>query len=88
MAWRIDFKEQAIKNLKKLDRPVQLELIHYLEGRIAAHSDPCRFGSPLSKDKKGLWRYRVGDYRIICRIELENKRLLVLVVGHRKEVYE
>jgi mRNA interferase RelE/StbE len=59
----------------------------YLRERIATDADPRRFGKPLIGDKAGLWRYRVGDFRLVCRIEDERLVVLVLAVGHRREVY-
>lgn len=88
MAWIIEWDERAIKDAKKLSVQARQEIISYLKKRIATKEDPRRFGKPLSGDKAGLWRYRVRDYRIICRIENERVTVLVLGVGHRKEVYD
>ncbi|MGH8549833.1 MAG: type II toxin-antitoxin system RelE family toxin [Methylococcales bacterium] len=60
----------------------------YVREPIAAAEDPRRFGKPLTANQAGLWPYRVGDHRIICRIEDERFIVLVLAVGHRKEVYD
>ena len=88
MAWTIEYDEGAIKDLKKLDRQVQREILGYMEKRVAKAEDPRTFGKPLRHSKFGLWRYRVRDYRIIC--QLRNAQLVVLVValGHRSIVYE
>ena len=85
MAWAIEFDLDAAKEFRKLDRTAQLAIRKYLRERIATDADPRRFGKPLIGDKSGLWRYRVGDFRLVCRIE--DERLVVLVLGHRKEVY-
>jgi len=50
-------------------------------------ADPRQFGKPLHGDKKGLWRYRVGDYRLICDIQDQRVTVLLLALGHRKEIY-
>ena len=88
MAWTIEYDPRAVKDLKKLDRKIQREILDYMDDRIATAKDPRAFGKPLRASKFGLWRYRVRDYRIIC--ELQEKRLVVLVVaiGHRRTIYE
>jgi mRNA interferase RelE/StbE len=58
-----------------------------LRRRIATAEDPRRFGRPLTGDLKGLWRYRVGDYRIVAAIEDNRFVVLVVTVGHRRDVY-
>lgn len=88
MAWKIELDASAIKELKKLGKPAASSVLKYLETRIATEEDPRRFGKALMGDKLGLWRYRVADYRIICRIEDERLIVLVVRVGHRKDVYE
>jgi mRNA interferase RelE/StbE len=85
--WSVEYTAEAYKALQKLDRPLQREIVDYMEKRIAAAKEPSDFGKPLVGSRFGLWRYRLRDYRIIC--ELQDKRLVVLVVrvGHRKDVY-
>jgi mRNA interferase RelE/StbE len=77
-----------LKELKKLDRQAQGDILTYLDQRVAGKADPRRFGKGLRAGLAGLWRYRVGAYRIICQIK--NRELLVLVVsvGHRKNIYD
>jgi len=86
--WTIEYDPEALNDLKKLDRPVQREILDYMDQRVAAAEYPRQFGKPLRGSRFGLWRYRVRDYRIIC--ELQGQRLVVLVVavGHRSTVYE
>jgi mRNA interferase RelE/StbE len=88
LAWTIEYDPRALKDLKKLDRTIQREILDYLDQRVAMANDPRDFGKPLRASKFGLWRYRVRDYRIIC--ELQEKWLVVLVVavGHRSTIYE
>jgi mRNA interferase RelE/StbE len=76
-----------LKELKKLGRPAQREIIAYLDERIAGPADPRRFGKGLKADLSGLWRYRVGDYRILCQIKDDELLVLVVAVGHRKDIY-
>lgn len=85
MAWSVEFKEAAQKQLLKLDRRWQSEILDYLEDRVARN--PRLHGKILTGDKKGLWRYRVGDYRIICDLRDDVVTVLVLRIGHRKDVY-
>jgi len=87
LTWTIEFDEAAAKELRKLDRQMQLEILNYLRQRIATDEDPRRFGKPLSRDLAGLWRYRVRDYRMICNIEDDKLVVLVVRVSHRKDVY-
>jgi mRNA interferase RelE/StbE len=86
--WRVEFDRDAARDLRKLDTQAQRHILRYLRERIATEEDPRRFGHALTGDLKGLWRYRVADYRIVASIE--DKRFVVLVVtlGHRREVYD
>ena len=86
MAWRVEWEDEAVKELKKLDARVQRNIVRYLGEKIATEDDPRRFGDPLRKDLKGLWKYRIGDYRIICSIEDKSVVVLVVRVGHRRSV--
>lgn len=88
MRWHVVFSRAAQKQLRKTDRSTKIDITHYLERRLATAEDPRRFGKPLSANLAGLWRYRVGDYRLLC--EIQNHELIVLVVkiGHRREVYQ
>lgn len=88
MSWVCKFDRRALRELKKLDPQHKQRIVDYLEERIGTDSDPRRFGKALKADLAGLWRYRVGDYRIICRIVDQELIVLVLAVGHRRTVYE
>ena len=74
--------------MKRIDHDAQRQIYRYLASRIATDENPRRFGKALSGDKTGLWRYRVGDYRIVCKIEDDRLIVLVVAVGHRKLVYQ
>ena len=87
MTWIVEWDDRARKELRKLDKKIQQDVLKYLRERIAIDADPRRFGKPLSYDKHGLWRYRVQDIRIICRIEEEELLVLVIKVGHRRGIY-
>jgi mRNA interferase RelE/StbE len=86
--WHVEFDADAARDLRKLGHPAQQQILRYLRQRIATADDPRRFGRALTNDLKGLWRYRVGDYRIVAKIEDDRFIVLVLTVGHRREVYE
>lgn len=87
MNWAYRFDARALKELKKLARRAQQEIIDYLDQRVAGNSDPRRFGKALKADLAGLWRYRMGDYRILCQIQDRQLTVLVVAVGHRKNIY-
>ena len=87
-AWTIEFDDRARRELRKLDAENQQTVLRYLRERIAGAEDPRVFGKPLRMKLAGLWRYRVGDYRLICRFEENHLVVLVLKVGHRRDVYE
>ena len=87
MGWTVEVSSFAEKQLRKLDRPIQKRLIDWLEDRIEACKSPRHFGEPLRGELVGLWRYRIGDYRIICEIQDQQLVVLALAVGHRREIY-
>lgn len=86
--WVVRIDERAVKELRKLDKKTQTLILRYLNERIEGTSDPRRFGKALRYEKAGLWRYRVADYRIICEIRDNELIVLVIAVGHRREIYE
>lgn len=87
MAWTLRISETARRQLKKLDPSTAQGLLRYLNRLLLQTEDPRQMGKALTANLSGLWRYRVGDYRVICQIE--DERLVVLVVGlsHRSDVY-
>jgi mRNA interferase RelE/StbE len=86
--WRVEFVADAARDLRKLGTEAERTILRYLRQRIATAEDPRRFGRALTRDMKGLWRYRVGDYRIVAAIEDDRFVVLVVAVGHRREVYD
>ena len=86
--WRVEFDPDAARDLRKLGAVAERAILRYLRQRIATAADPRRFGKPLTGDMKGLWRYRVGDYRIVASIEAGRFVVLVVTVGHRRQVYD
>ena len=87
MVWTIEIARTAEKQIKKLDRPAQKSIVRFLRDRLKPAENPRQWGKPLHGDRRGLWRYRVGDYRLICDIQDERITVLVLEVAHRKDVY-
>ncbi len=88
MAWRISYTETALKQLRKLDRPTARRLVDFMDQRIAALADPRGQGKALQGSTlRTLWRYRVGDYRLLCEIQDAVLIVLVVAIGHRKSVY-
>jgi len=87
LAWTVEFQLTAQKQFRQLDRTIQQRIRDFFRNRVLAMDDPRRFGKALTGDKGGLWRYRIGDYRAICKIEDERLIVLVLEIGHRREVY-
>jgi mRNA interferase RelE/StbE len=87
LTWQVEFLESAERALKKLDRVTQRRIVRFLRERIASEEDPRRLGKPMRGQPEGRWRYRVGDYRLICQIKDDRLLVLVLTIGHRREVY-
>ena len=88
MNWTIEFAPEAVRELDKLDRQVARRVLKFLRDRVAKLQDPRSTGSALKGSKLGeFWKYRIGDYRVICRIEDDRLLILVLRIGHRGEIY-
>ena len=88
MAWRVELSETADRELSKLDPQQAKRILKFLHERVAKADDPRSLGKALRGARLGeFWKYRVGDYRLICHIV--DKRLVVLVLrlGHRREIY-
>jgi len=86
LVWTIEITRTAEKQIRKLDRVAQESIVRFLRERLKPAENPRQWGKPLHGEKRGLWRYRVGDYRLICDIQDERITVLVLEVGHRKDV--
>lgn len=88
MTWKIEFDANVEKDLKKLGHTAQKRILTYLKEKIMPLKDPRSLGKPLTADLTGFWRYRLGDYRILAKIEDEHFVILVIQIGHRKNVYD
>ena len=87
MAWTIDYSNTAREQLRKLDKPAARRIVNYMDERIATLENPRNAGKPLVGALGGLWRYRIGDCRVICDIHDGALRVLVVRLGNRREVY-
>lgn len=88
LAWIIKYTESSIRQLKRLDRPVAKRVLDYMDDRVAILTDPRMAGKNLVGPRmSSYWRYRVGDVRVICDIQDHALLILVLEVGHRRDVY-
>lgn len=88
MIWKVEFDDRARKELRKLAKQTQDRILKWLRTNLATEEDPRRTGKSLKGRMKGLWRYRVGDYRIVSQIQDEQILILVIRIGHRRDVYD
>lgn len=88
MGWTIEFAATAAKSLREFDPPVARRILRFLHERIAPAADPRALGQALQGSELGtFWKYRVGDYRIVAQIQDAAVRILVVRLGHRRDVY-
>ena len=85
--WRLEYKPEAVKQLSKLDKPQRTAIQRWMLKNVHGCEDPRAHGHMLHYDKRSLWRYRVGKYRVICEIRDDELLVLAIEVGHRREVY-
>ena len=85
--WRIEITATAQRQIGKLDRQVARQIYRFLRERVATEENPRRKGKRLIATGSEVWRYRVGDYRILCDIRDERLVVMVVKVGHRGDVY-
>lgn len=87
MSYKVEFTAAALKDLKKLDRHTAALILGWVRKNLENCENPRWHGKALTADRSGQWRYRVGDYRLLAEIEDDKIRILVLAVGHRREIY-
>jgi mRNA interferase RelE/StbE len=88
MAWKVELSAEADRGFRKLDAQSRARILKFLGGRVAKLDDPGSLGQALHGSRLGeFWKYRVGPYRLICKIEDDRLIVLVLRIGHRKEIY-
>ena len=85
--WKVEFQLSAANQISELDPPIQKRILTFFRERVLATGNPRQLGKALKGDRGELWRYRIGDYRAICKIEDGRLVVLVLEVGHRREIY-
>ena len=88
MSYKVEYLPPALKALQKLDKYTQKMLIEWVEKNLVGCENPRIHGKPLTANRVGQWRYRVGDYRIVAKIEDGQLIILVITIGHRREVYD
>ena len=88
MLWTIEYTKTAENQLRRLDRQIARRILDYLDDKIASLDNPRSRGKALSGPLGELWRYRVGDYRVICEIQDNVMRILVVEAGHRRKIYK
>ncbi len=87
MAWKIEFDPGARRELEKLDKAVSDRILRFLHERIATLDDPRKVGERLQGKLREFWKYRVGDYRLICSLKDDRMVVVVVRVGHRRHIY-
>jgi mRNA interferase RelE/StbE len=87
MAWKIDLSSNALKQLRKLDKPIANRILKFLRGRIEKLDDPRKIGQRLQGPLGDFWKYRVGDYRVICSLQDDKLVVWVVRIGRRSEIY-
>ena len=88
MSWDYRVEDTAARQLRALGPSAAAEILRFLDERIRGCSDPAKFGKPLRGAKKRFWRYRVRDWRILCRLENGLLMVIVVAVGHRSTIYD
>ncbi|WP_353633157.1 type II toxin-antitoxin system RelE/ParE family toxin (plasmid) [Escherichia coli] len=88
MVWTINYSDRALKSLRKMDKQNARRIVDFMDLRIAVAADPRQSGKPLKGELGEFWRYRAGDYRILCEIRDDELVILAATIGHRREVYD
>ena len=88
IAWQVVISDIALKELKKLGKQTASLIVGYIEKRLVDCKDPRAFGKSLAASHSGKWRYRIGDYRLLCLIDDEKNLVTVIALGHRRDIYD
>lgn len=88
MSYQVETTVRFDKEFKKLDRYTQRMIKSWIDKHLVGCIDPRQYGKGLTANRVGQWRYRIGDYRLICEIEDNKLIILALTIGHRREVYK
>ncbi len=87
MSYSIEFSAKSLKQLKKLDKQTSAILLGWIRKNLDGCENPRQHGKGLTANRTGQWRYRVGDYRILARIDDGKIVILILEIGHRRDIY-
>ena len=85
--YTVEFTKEALRQLKKLDQYTAMMIVAWVRKNLKGCENPRRHGGGLTANRSGQWRYRVGDYRLIAEIQDSRIVILILNVGHRRDVY-
>ena len=85
--WRLEFSKKADKQLSKMDPGVRRVIVAWVLKNIDGCRDPRAHGKGLTANRSGKWRYRVGDYRVLCEIKDNELIVLAIEIGHRRDIY-
>lgn len=88
MKYKVEYTAQAVKQLKKLDKNTAALIYGWIDKNLVDCANPRLHGKGLTANKSGQWRYRIGDYRLIAEIQDEKITILLLNIGHRREIYD
>ena len=88
MSYTVEYSSNARKFIKKLDQYTKALLKNWINKNLEGCTNPFQHGKPLTADKKGLWRYRVGDYRLICDVQQDKVIIIIVEIGHRRNIYK
>lgn len=88
MKYTVEYTKRAIKQLKKLDKQTSALILGWIEKNLVDCDNPRQFGKGLTANRKGEWRYRIGDYRLVADIQDDKIVILILNIGHRRDIYK
>ena len=88
MEYKVEYTAAAVKTVKKIDKPIRALIYGWIEKNLVGCINPRQHGKALVANHQGEWRYRVGDYRILAEIQDTKVTILIVTIGHRKEIYK
>ncbi len=87
MNWKLAYAEKALRQLRKMDAGQRAIILSWMDRHVDGCENPRAFGKGLTANRSGMWRYRMGDYRVLCEIRDDELTVLAIEVGHRSKVY-
>jgi len=88
MKFKVEYTGDTVKYLQKMDQYTRKFILAWIEKNLVGCSNPRQHGKPLVANRFGQWRYRIGDYRLLAEIDDEKIVILIIAVGHRKDIYK